>query len=148
MISLDKDRLLEKMDDLEKYLRELEEYLPDEKEDYLKNGLRKRACERAFQLASEDLLDICNLIISDEGFGIPTDSKDSIRKLSKNGVIPESLSSRLEELIGFRNLLVHQYGRVDDSMAYSFLYLESKDLYEFIDVIDKYIKSKASEAQN
>jgi len=70
MISLDKDRLLEKMDDLEKYLRELEEYLPDEKEDYLKNGLRKRACERAFQLASEDLLDICNLIISDEGFGI------------------------------------------------------------------------------
>jgi len=63
-------------------------------------------------------------------------------------VIPESLSSRLEELIGFRNLLVHQYGRVDDSMAYSFLYLESKDLYEFIDVIDKYIKSKDSEAQN
>jgi uncharacterized protein YutE (UPF0331/DUF86 family) len=140
MISLDKDRLLEKIDELEKYLRELEEFLPDEEDDYLKNNLRKRACERAFQLASEDLLDICNLIISEEGFGIPTDSKDSIRKLSENGVIPEPLSSRLEELIGFRNLLVHQYGRIDDSKAYSFLNLESKDFYEFIETIDRYME--------
>jgi len=142
MISLDKDRLLEKMDELERYLRELEEFLPEAEEDYLKNSLRKRACERAFQLASEDLLDICNLIISEEGFGIPMDSKDSIRKLSENGVMPEELSSRLEELIGFRNLLVHQYGRVDDSRAYSFLNQESKDFYEFIEIIDEYMKSK------
>ena len=127
------------MDELEKYLRELEEYLPEEEEDYLNNSMRKRACERAFQLASENLLDICNLIISEKGFGIPTDSKDSIRKLVENGVIPGSLSARLEELVGFRNLLVHQYGHVDDSRAYSYLNDESKDFYEFIDIIDKYI---------
>lgn len=137
---LDKDRLLEKMDELEKYLRELDEYLPEEEEDYLNSGLRKRACERAFQLASEDLLDICNLIISEKGFGIPTDSKDCIRKLAENGVISEPLSTRLEELIGFRNLLVHQYGRVDDSKAYSFLKEDSKDFYEFIESIDKYME--------
>ncbi|MDD5474735.1 MAG: DUF86 domain-containing protein [Candidatus Methanoperedens sp.] len=140
MIFLDKDRLLEKMDELEKYLRELDAYLPEEEEEYLNSGLRKRACERAFQLASENLLDICNLIISEKGFGIPTDSKDCIRKLSENGVIPESLSIRLEELVGFRNLLVHQYGRVDDSKAYYYLNEESKDFYEFIEIIDKFIE--------
>lgn len=140
MIFLDRDRLLEKMDELEKYLRELDEYLPEEEEEYLSSGLRKRACERAFQLASENLLDICNLIISEKGFGIPTDSKDCIRKLAENGVIPESLSTKLEELVGFRNLLVHQYGRVDDSRAYSYLIAESKDFYEFIKTIDKYIE--------
>jgi uncharacterized protein YutE (UPF0331/DUF86 family) len=141
-MTLDNDRLLEKMDELEKYLRELDEYLPEEEEGYINNGLRKRACERAFQLAAENLLDICNLIISEKGFGIPTDSKDCIRKLAENGVIPASLSSRLEELVGFRNLLVHQYGRIDDSRAYSYLNLESKDFYEFIEVIDKYIHKK------
>lgn len=142
MIFLDNDRLLEKMDELEKYLRELEEYLPEEEEDYLNSGLIKRACERAFQLASENLLDICNLIISEKGFGIPTDSKDSIRKLAENGVITGSLSTRLEELVGFRNMLVHQYGRVDDSKAYSYLKIELKDFYEFIETIDKYIEIK------
>lgn len=91
MIFLDKDRLLEKMDELEKHLRELDEYLPEEKEDYLNSGLIKRACGRAFQLASE-------------------------------------------------NLLVHQYGHVDDSGAYSYLNIESKDFYEFIETIDKYIE--------
>ncbi len=140
MILLDKDRLYEKMDELEKYLRELDEYLPEEEENYLKNGLRKRACERTFQLASENLLDICNLIISEKGFGIPTDSKDCVRKLAENGVILGSLSTRLEELVGFRNLLVHQYGRVDDSKAYSYLNVESKDFYEFIETINKYIE--------
>lgn len=140
MIFLDKDRILEKMDELEKYLRELDEYLPEEEEKYLNSGLIKRACERAFQLASENLLDICNLIISEKGFGIPTDSKDCIRKLAENGVISGSLSTRLEELVGFRNLLVHQYGRLDDSRAYSYLNMESKDFYEFIETIDKYIE--------
>ena len=57
---LDKDRISEKMDELENYLRELEEYLPEREEEYLNNSLIKRACERAFQLASENLLDICN----------------------------------------------------------------------------------------
>lgn len=142
MIFLDKDRILEKMDELEKYLRELEEYLPEEEEEYLNSGLRKRACERAFQLASENLLDICNLIISEKGFGIPADSKDCIRKLAENGVIPGSLSTKLEELVGFRNLLVHRYGRVDDSRAYSYLNIELKDFYEFIETIDKYIEIK------
>jgi len=60
-MKLDNDRLLEKIDELENYLRELEEYLPEQEEDYLNNSLRKRACERAFQLASENLLDSCNL---------------------------------------------------------------------------------------
>ena len=142
MMFMDNDRLLEKIDELENYLRELEEYIPDQEEDYLNNGLRKRACERAFQLASENLLDICNLIISEKGFGMPSDSKDSVRKLAENRVLPASLSTRLEELVGFQNLLVHHYGRVDDSRSYSFLNMELKDFYEFIEIIDEYIQNQ------
>ncbi len=115
--------------------------------DNLNNSLRKRACERAFQLACENLLDICNLIISEKGFGMPSDSKDSIRKLAENRVLPSSLSTRLEELIGFRNLLVHQYGHVDDSRAFSHLHLESKDFYEFIEIIDAYLEHETERPQ-
>ena len=142
MIGLDKERITDKMDDLEQCLRELEEYLPAAVDEYLGSGMRRRACERAFQLASENLLDICNMIISDEGLGIPIDSKDSINKLYQSGVIPESLSLRLEELTGFRNLLVYQYGRVDDSVAYRCLRDESGDFYEFLEEIEKFITSK------
>ena len=143
MIDLDKDRLIEKMDELESYLRELEAYLPGNEDEYLESGMMKRACERAFQLACENLLDICNLIISEEGFGLPADSKDTVRKLGEHNVISKSLASRLEELVGFRNLLVHQYGRIDDSRAYNYLYKDSKDFYEFLESVEKYINSKS-----
>jgi uncharacterized protein YutE (UPF0331/DUF86 family) len=139
---VDKERITGKMDDLEQCLRELEEYLPEAVDEYLSSGMKRRASERAFQLACENLLDICNMIISDEGLGIPSESKDSIRKLCQHGVIPASLASRLEELTGFRNLLVHQYGRVDDSVAYGCLRNESGDFYEFLEEIEKFITSK------
>jgi uncharacterized protein YutE (UPF0331/DUF86 family) len=104
--------------------------------------MRRRACERAFQLACENLLDICNMIISDEGLGMPRDSRDSIRKLASHNMISESLALRLGELIGFRNLIVHQYGRVDDSRAHKQLYSESGDFYEFLEAIERFISSK------
>ncbi|NOR41699.1 MAG: DUF86 domain-containing protein [Gammaproteobacteria bacterium] len=139
---MDQERITDKMDDLEKCLRELEEYLPAAVDEYLGSGMRRRACERAFHLACENMLDICNMIISDEGLGIPIDSKDSISKLSQYDVISQSLASKLEELTGFRNLLVHQYGRVDDSVAYTSLRDESGDFYEFLEEIEKFITSK------
>ena len=142
MINLDLERIIDKMDDLEKCLRELGEYLPEDVEGYLRSGMRRRACERAFQLAGENLLDICNMIISDEGLGMPRDSRDSLRKLASHNILSESLALRLEELIGFRNLLVHQYGRVDDSRAYKQLYSESGDFYEFLEGIERFITSK------
>jgi len=68
-------------------------------------------------------------------------SLNNIRKLAENAVLPGSLSIRLEEFVGFRNLLVHQYGRVDDSKAYSYLNVELKDFFEFIETIDKYTEN-------
>jgi len=93
-------------------------------------------------LACENLLDICNMIISDEGLGMPRDNRDSIRKLASHNMISESLALRLGELIGFRNLIVHQYGKVDDSRAHKQLYSESGDFYEFLEAIERFIYSK------
>ena len=142
MIILDIERIIDKMDDLEKCLRELDEYLPEDVEAYLRSGMRRRACERAFQLVYENLLDICNMIISEEGLGMPRDSRDSVRKLASHNMISESLALRLGELIGFRNLIIHPYSRVDDSRAHKQLYGESGDFYEFLEEIERFITSK------
>ncbi|RZN32423.1 MAG: DUF86 domain-containing protein [Methanosarcinales archaeon] len=143
---MDIERIIDKMDDLEKCLRELEEYLPEGVDAYLRSGLRRRACERAFQLACENLLDICNMIISDEGLGMPRDSRDSVQKIASHNMISESLASRIGELIGFRNLIVHQYGRVDDCRAHKQMYGESGDFYEFLEEIERFITSKRDES--
>jgi uncharacterized protein YutE (UPF0331/DUF86 family) len=105
---LDIERIRDKLDELQRYLEEVEEDLPPTKEDYLNNRTLRRACERTFQLASEDLLDVCNIIISEKRLLVPKDNRDSIIRLEVAGIIPKGLSVKLQEMVGFRNLLVHK----------------------------------------
>jgi len=139
--TLDTERIKDKLSELQSYLIELEEDLPDSMDEYLKQRMTKRACERTFQLACEDVLDICNLVIAGKGLMLPKDSRDAIGKLTENKIIPEKLSSRLQDMVSFRNLLVHRYGKVDDNRVYLHLKEETIDLYKFIEVIEDFIGS-------
>ena len=134
--NLDTERIKDKLVELQEYLIELNEDIPDSEEDYLKQRLTRRACERTFQLACENVIDICNLIIAGKGFGLPKDSRDAIMKLSDNQIIPEKLSERLGDMVSFRNLLVHGYGKVDDFKAYRYLKEEMDDFYDFMERIE------------
>ncbi len=84
---LDTERIRGKLDELQRYLAEVEEDLPPTKEEYLDNRTIRRACERTFQLASEGLLDVCNIIISEKRLPIPKDNRDSILKLEEAGIV-------------------------------------------------------------
>ncbi len=138
---MDVERIKDKLAELQVYITELDDDLPDEEEEYIGERMKKRACERTFQLACEDILDICNLVIAGKGLGLPKDNRDAIRKLADNKIIPQKLSDRLEDMVGFRNLLVHRYGKVDDSRAYRYLKEDINDLYEFAVTIEKLIET-------
>ncbi len=136
---MDTERIKDKLSELLVYIAELDEDIPDAEDEYIEERRTRRACERTFQLACEDILDICNLIIAGKGLGLPKDNRDAIRKLADNKIIPKKLSESLEDMVGFRNLLVHRYGKVDDSRAYQYLNEEIDDLYEFAEAIEKFI---------
>jgi len=137
---LENERIRDKMDEMDAYLSELSEYVPEDEDEYLENSMLKRACERAFQLSCETFLDICNLIIADKGYGVPKNSNDAVKKLAEHGIISKLQASRLGDMVGFRNLIVHKYGTVDDSLAYSYLTAELEDFYEFLDAIERFIQ--------
>lgn len=137
---MDTERIKDKLSELLIYISELKEDIPDEEDEYIEERRTRRACERTFQLACDNILDICNLIIAGKGLGLPKDNRDAILKLADNKIIPKKLSERLEDMVGFRNLLVHRYGKVDDSRAYHYLKEEIDDLYEFAEAIEKLIE--------
>lgn len=138
---MDIERIKDKLSELKVYIMELDKDIPEDEEEYLEERVPRRACERTFQLACEDVIDICNLIIAGKALGLPKDNRDAIKKLSDTRIIPRKLSARLEDMVSFRNLLVHRYGKVDDSRAYHFLKDELDDISEFILTIENLIKS-------
>lgn len=115
---IDRDRILAKIDELDVYLRELRQIAPSTFEEYQRLEIR-RACERLLQIAIESVIDICGLIVAGLRLGLPGEEDDLFEKLERAGVISGAMGRELRLMKGFRNLLVHEYGRIDDRMVFA-----------------------------
>ena len=127
---LDRERVLAKIDALDQYLRELREILPGSFEEY-KRIEKKRACERLLQVSIECVIDLCGLIVAGLRLGLPAEEDDLFEKLEQAGIISSSRKEALKGMKSFRNILVHEYGRVDDLMVYEVLQTRMDDFEVF-----------------
>ena len=89
------------------------------------------AVERGLQLAAEVVFDIGNHILSAH-FGVSAeDYEDILEQLSRQDVISDALRGRLKGLGGFRNILVHDYLRLDPEVVTDKLTSSPVDFSEF-----------------
>lgn len=127
---LDRERVLAKIDVLDGYLKEIREILPVDFEEY-KRIEKRRACERLLQVSIECIIDICGLIVTGLRLGLPAEEDDLFEKLEQAGIISSARKEALKRMKGFRNILVHEYGRVDDLMVYEVLQTKMDDFEAF-----------------
>ena len=118
-------RRLQKVDE---YLNILEELRRYGLEDFLANPERYGSAERFLQLTIEALLDTGSHVIAELGLGTIETYSDISRVLAKNGYIDRDLAERWIRIIGFRNILVHEYLDVDRKVVHEVLQRQLKDL--------------------
>lgn len=133
------DRLKDKLDSLSNYYDELIDDLP-EKDEFIKNRLSRRGIEKTIELICETIIDISNIIISKNKLEKPTDSRSSITILEKNNMISKKLSEKIKDLISFRNLLVHRYGKIDEIEEFENIVENHEDILKFIKEISSNLK--------
>ena len=80
------------------------------------------------------------LINTDLQLGIPESDETIIDNLIKNKIIKKDMGETLKSMKGFRNILVHRYGRINDEIAYNIIKEHLQDFYTFIETIEKNIK--------
>jgi uncharacterized protein YutE (UPF0331/DUF86 family) len=83
----------------------------------------ERACEAA--------IDIMNRIVHLRALGVPASTRDGCDKLVRASVIDQSLADRLMRMVGFRDLAVHQYQRLDLAIVRAVIEKSLDDLLEF-----------------
>jgi len=127
---LDKERVLAKIDELEGYLRELEHVKPASLEEYKKIE-KKRSSERLLQLSIECIIDICALMVTGLRLGLPSEEDDLFERLEQAGIISPLMKETLRKMKAFRNILVHEYGRIDDQLVYDVLQTKLDDFEAF-----------------
>ena len=90
-----------------------------------------RAAERYLQLAAEAVFDIGTHLIASLGLTRPQRYADIMPALRSHGVVSDDTANALVDLAGFRNLLVHDYGRVDQRRVHRFLETRLGDFTRF-----------------
>lgn len=89
--------------------------------------------QRAVQL----VIDMASHIVSTENLGIPQSLKDLFLILEKNQVLEHDLSIKMQKMIGFRNIAVHDYQAINPEILKSILSLHLKDLEDFYTTVIK-----------
>ncbi|MEC9489300.1 MAG: DUF86 domain-containing protein [Halanaerobium sp.] len=88
--------------------------------------------ERFLHLTIEALIDIGNHIIADKNLGKVEQYKDIPNHLFTNGYLSQRARDIFFTIIGFRNILVHDYLKVDLEIVYSVIKNDLDDLKEIL----------------
>ncbi len=134
-----KDKILIKLEEMNGYLNQLEEMIPS-KTEYLENLTLRRACEKTIELAIECVIHIISIIVSNKRLGVPTSEDDLVKILTQKKIISKNLALKVTQMKGFRNIIVHKYGDVDDKKVYKYLTEELNDFALFEKEVKKFLQ--------
>jgi hypothetical protein len=70
------------------------------------------------QILVEAVIDACALLVTGLRLGLPGEEDDLFEKLARRGVISEPMVDTLKRMKGLRNLLVHEYGHINDQIVF------------------------------
>ena len=83
------------------------------------------------QRACESVIDIAMYIVSNRKLGIPQTKKEAFELLEKNNIISKEICQKMKNMIGFRNIAIHDYKQIDEEILQDVIENHLEDLIEF-----------------
>ena len=96
-----------------------------------RDHFRQDAIAMNLQRAAERTIGIANHLVKSRKLGLPADSRESFALLEQAGLIDSALAKKLQAMVGFRNILVHEYRRIDTGVMRDVIENRLQDLLDF-----------------
>jgi len=136
------DKIIFKLERLDEYLKYLSEIQKVNKKSFLADYHFFGLAERYLQLAIEVILDVGKLVVVAENLRRPEDNQDIFVVLREKKIISPAIFEKLAGISGFRNILVHDYEKIDREIIFKKLQNNLDDFRNFKKEISKYLKNK------
>ncbi len=133
---VDKDIVLEKVKQIQQCLKRIHEKTTDDPTT-LDSFETQDIFVLNLQRAVQSCLDLATHIVADEALGTPSELKENFILLEKEKILTHDLSVKLQKMVGFRNIAVHDYSALDVEILKSILQNNLKDFEEFYTAILK-----------
>jgi len=112
-----------------------------EKDDFLNDEIVGSGTKYQLIPAVEAAQSICNHFAARVAKEAPVSYADCFRILEENRIITKELAVKLVSMARFRNLPMHHYGKVDDSIVYGILKKDIADLISYGQEIKSFLLS-------
>lgn len=130
------DLIMNKAQIIERCLRRVnEEY--DDSPVNLQNITKQDSIILNLQRACEAAMDMAMHMVAERRLGLPQSSREAFSLLSQNGLLTPELSKRLQAMVGFRNIAVHDYQSVDLAILQGVIENNTADLKRLAEIMLK-----------
>ena len=129
---VDHDLVLAKAGLIRRHLRRMKEKIEVDLETFLSDLDRQEVISFNLHLAIENCTDLAAHIISEEGLGVPGSASEMFYLLENNGYITSQLTEKMIRAVGLRNLIVHEYDKIDLTRLFEIVHKDTKDINDFI----------------
>jgi uncharacterized protein YutE (UPF0331/DUF86 family) len=133
----DSDLILARAGSVRSHLKRVFEKRNVDLDGFLKDIDRQESILFNIQMAVQNCIDIAAHIISENGLGVPGSTTEMFYLLEKHGYLNHDLTRRMVKAIGFRNLIVHEYGKIELEQVYEIAQNDINDLNEYLKAIIK-----------
>ena len=128
-----------KISSIQRYLKILRGYQKLTQKQILGNVDITGATERYLYLACQSTIDLAESFVSFKNFRKPSVMSESFYILEEENIIDKKLMGALVKMVGFRNILAHDYGKLNYDILYDVLTIGVKDIERFLKKIEKEI---------
>jgi uncharacterized protein YutE (UPF0331/DUF86 family) len=129
------DVLVNKAAAIERAVRRVrEEYAGDDRH-LLSNQTRQDAIVLNLQRACESSIDAAMHLVRVRRLGIPQETREAFVMLEGAGLISQDLADRLKRMVGFRNVAIHDYQKLNLDIVRSIVVDRLDDFLEFTAIL-------------
>lgn len=126
-------------------VQRLERYRKLSLEQYIENRDAQDIVERNFQVAIQACMDMANYIVARKRLPVPENEGNVFTILGEHGVISRELATRIRGMVGFRNVLVHDYLKIDAPTVHYLLTHNLEHFYAYCNAIMDFLETEEGE---
>jgi uncharacterized protein YutE (UPF0331/DUF86 family) len=141
---VDEEVVATKLKQAHEYTNDLAEMRGLSKEEYVSDVVIQRAVERTLMNLIQSCIDLAQHVRAANGLSSGGTAKEEIQVLGELGIISRDTQQKIEEAVGFRNVLAHRYGEVDHDVVYEVLHEDLNWFERFQREVARWLRDRRS----
>ena len=125
---VDRNLIMAKAAAVKRHLNRIEVKSATDLKTFVRDLDRQESVLFNLQMAVQNCIDIAAHIISEEGLGVPGSTNEMFYLLEENNYIDVETTEKLVKAVGFRNLVVHEYVKIELDQVFKIARQDIHDL--------------------